>query len=80
MARILVIEDESNVVQILDYNLRQAGHDVLAAELGREGLRLAREERPDLVLLDRCSPTLPERKSAARSRTMRQRAQLQSSC
>jgi two-component system phosphate regulon response regulator PhoB len=58
MARILVIEDESDVVQILDYNLRQAGHDVLAAELGREGLRLAREERPDLVLLDLMLPDL----------------------
>jgi len=58
MTRILVIEDESDVVQVLDYNLRQAGYDVLAAERGREGLRLAREQQPDLVLLDLMLPDL----------------------
>ncbi len=58
MARILVIEDETNVVQVLDYNLRQAGYDVLAAARGQEGLRLAREQRPDLVLLDLMLPDL----------------------
>jgi two-component system, OmpR family, phosphate regulon response regulator PhoB len=56
MAKILVIEDEADIRQVLDYNLRTAGHDVIAVERGREGLELAREQRPDLVLLDLMLP------------------------
>jgi len=52
MARILVIEDEQGLQKVLDYNLRQAGHDVIVSGSGAEGLTLARESRPDLVLLD----------------------------
>ena len=37
MARILVIEDESDIRQVLDYNLRLAGHEVLAAARARKG-------------------------------------------
>jgi len=59
MARILVIEDERDLQQVLAYNLRQAGHDVATASGGQEGLRLAREEPPDLVLLDLMLPDLP---------------------
>jgi two-component system phosphate regulon response regulator PhoB len=59
MARILVIEDESDIRQVLDYNLRTAGHDVLAVGKGQEGLRLVRQERPDLVLLDLMLPDIP---------------------
>jgi two-component system phosphate regulon response regulator PhoB len=59
MARILVIEDERDLQQVLAYNLRQAGHDVTTASGGQEGLRLAREEPPDLVLLDLMLPDLP---------------------
>ncbi len=59
MARILVIEDEKDLQQVLDYNLRQAGHVVTSALRGQEGLRLAREQRPDLVLLDLMLPDLP---------------------
>lgn len=56
MARILVIEDESDIRQVLDYNLRTAGHEVIPAEQGKVGLALAREQRPDLVLLDLMLP------------------------
>jgi two-component system phosphate regulon response regulator PhoB len=59
MARILVIEDEPDIRQVLDYNLRLAGHDVVSAPRGHEGLRLVREQRPDLVLLDLMLPDLP---------------------
>jgi two-component system phosphate regulon response regulator PhoB len=56
MAKILVIEDEADIRQVLDYNLRTAGHDVIVVERGREGLLAAREQRPDLVLLDLMLP------------------------
>ncbi|HMJ13271.1 MAG TPA: response regulator transcription factor [Polyangiaceae bacterium] len=59
MAKILVVEDEPDLVQVLDYNLRQAGHEVFTARRGEEGLRLAREQRPDLVLLDLMLPDIP---------------------
>lgn len=56
MARILVIEDEQGLQKVLDYNLRQAGHEVIFSLSGGEGLKLARELLPDLVLLDRVLP------------------------
>jgi two-component system phosphate regulon response regulator PhoB len=59
MARILVIEDEPDLQKVLAFNLKQAGHQVTSALKGREGLDLARAERPDLVLLDLMLPDLP---------------------
>ena len=59
MAKVLVIEDERDLVQVLTYNLKQAGHEALAAERGADGLRLAREHQPELVLLDLMLPDIP---------------------
>jgi two-component system phosphate regulon response regulator PhoB len=59
MPRILVIEDEPGLQQVLDYNLRREGHEVLLAPSGAEGLRIARDARPDLVLLDWMLPDRP---------------------
>ena len=56
MARILVVEDEPDIRQVLLYNLGQAGHEAIPAERGADGLALARERRPDLVLLDLMLP------------------------
>ncbi|MFO0567595.1 MAG: winged helix-turn-helix domain-containing protein [Polyangiaceae bacterium] len=58
MSKVLVIEDERDLGQVLSYNLRQAGHEPLCAERGLEGLRLARDEQPDLVLLDLMLPDI----------------------
>ena len=59
MARILVIEDEADIRQVLDYNLKSAGHEVVEASRGVDGLRLIREREPDLVLLDLMLPDMP---------------------
>jgi two-component system phosphate regulon response regulator PhoB len=59
MTRILVVEDEPDLQRVLDYNLRQAGHEVTVTRLGLEGVKLAREQRPDLVLLDLMLPDVP---------------------
>ena len=56
MAKILIVEDEPDLQQVLEYNLKQAGHDVFATKLGQEGMRFARDHRPDLVLLDLMLP------------------------
>jgi two-component system phosphate regulon response regulator PhoB len=58
MGRILVIEDEADLQQLLDYNLKQAGHEVIAALRAEDGLRLASEHVPDLVVLDLMLPDL----------------------
>ena len=52
MARILVAEDEGSLNRLICKNLHLVGHTVFAAMDGREALRLAEEQKPDLVLLD----------------------------
>jgi two-component system phosphate regulon response regulator PhoB len=59
MARVLVIEDEADLREVLDWNLSQAGHRVHVASTAAEGLRLAREHAPELVLLDLMLPDQP---------------------
>jgi two-component system alkaline phosphatase synthesis response regulator PhoP len=54
--RILVVDDEPSVINLLAYNLRKALYDVRVAADGREALRLARESQPDLILLDLMIP------------------------
>jgi two-component system, OmpR family, phosphate regulon response regulator PhoB len=58
MARILVVEDEEDIRQILAYNLGQAGHEVLTADRGATALDLLRKEPPELVLLDLMLPDI----------------------
>lgn len=52
MAKILVVDDEKSIVDILSFNLKREGYDTVCAFDGREGLRLARTESPDVILLD----------------------------
>jgi two-component system, OmpR family, response regulator VicR len=55
-ARILVVDDEKAVTDLLVYNLRKAGYEALVAADGRETLRLANANTPDLILLDLMLP------------------------
>lgn len=50
--RVLLIEDDLNLVELVRYNLEREGFDVLHAPDGDEGIMVAREELPDLILLD----------------------------
>lgn len=50
--RILLIEDDLSLVELVRYNLEREGFEVLHARDGEEGLTVAREELPDLILLD----------------------------
>jgi DNA-binding response OmpR family regulator len=54
--RILVVDDESAVTDLLAYNLRKAHYEVLVAADGRQALELEREASPDLILLDLMLP------------------------
>ncbi len=57
-ALILIVEDEKNIVDILNFNLRREGYDTLEAFDGETGLQLALEKNPDLILLDLMLPRL----------------------
>jgi two-component system phosphate regulon response regulator PhoB len=56
MSVILIVEDEADLQQVLAYNLRQAGHDVLTASSGETALALVRQRPPDLIVLDLMLP------------------------
>ena len=58
MASILVIEDEPDLLQVIVYNLTQAGHKVTGVSRGSEGLEWARKEQPELILLDLMLPDI----------------------
>ena len=52
MAKILVIDDEQDLLDLVGYHLRKSGFTVISARNAADGLDLASRERPDLVLLD----------------------------
>lgn len=52
MTKILIVEDEDTIRKFERVNLEMEGYQVLEASSGEEGLEIAREERPDIVLLD----------------------------
>ena len=58
MAKVLVVEDDRNLLDTLKYNLRREGYNVVAAPDGAEAIQIARRERPDLIVLDIMLPKL----------------------
>lgn len=54
--RILVIDDEIHILELLSYNLKKEGYDVITAETGEEGLEYLRKEKTDLLILDLMLP------------------------
>ena len=57
-SRVLIVEDDPDTVRLVSLYLSRDGHKVLTAGDGVEGLRLAREAKPDLVVLDLMLPDL----------------------
>ena len=55
---ILLVEDEETLARALEYTLTEEGYSVLTAADGAQGLALAREARPDLLLLDVMLPKM----------------------
>ena len=55
---ILIVDDEPDVVDLLEFNLRGAGFEVATAETGSQALKKARESIPDLILLDLMLPEI----------------------
>ena len=55
---ILVVDDETDLLDLIEYNLHKEGFNVLKAENGEEGIKVAKEHRPDLILLDIMMPKM----------------------
>ena len=55
---VLVVEDEEHIRRVLEYNLKLDGFEVYLAEDGATGLKLARENSPDVILLDWLMPVM----------------------
>jgi len=50
--KVLIVDDEPNIVVSLDFLMRQSGFEVLIARTGEEAIDIVRSQRPDLALLD----------------------------
>ncbi|MDR2650499.1 MAG: response regulator transcription factor [Clostridiales bacterium] len=57
-SKILVVDDEKSIVDIISYNLKKEGYEVITAYDGQQGLKIAMAEAPDLILLDIMMPKL----------------------
>ena len=57
-ARLLVVEDEPNILELLAASLRYAGFDVVTAAAGSEAVQAAQRHRPDLIVLDVMLPDM----------------------
>jgi two-component system phosphate regulon response regulator PhoB len=56
--RVLVVEDDSDILQLVVYNVRSAGFEALTSQEGYEALTLAKQQLPDLIILDLMLPGL----------------------
>lgn len=56
--KILVVDDEKDLVEMVKKRLKTKGYDVVEAYDGQEGLKKAKEEKPDLIILDILMPNM----------------------
>src|SRR3990170_1274474 len=57
-AKILIVDDEQDILTLLEYNLEKAGFQVVSAEDGPEAIELAKRGKPDLIILDIMLPSM----------------------
>ncbi|MEN9609597.1 MAG: hypothetical protein RLZZ628_411 [Bacteroidota bacterium] len=58
MIKILLVDDEKDILDFLSYNLKKHGYEVLTASNGNAALKVAERERPDIILLDIMMPIM----------------------
>jgi len=63
---VLVVDDDEDVAETIERTLRRAGHTVAVAHRGADALQMARQSRPDLVVLDIMMPGMTAFKPAVR--------------
>src|SRR6185295_17704954 len=69
MERVLIVDDDPDIVRLVSYNLSHAGYEVQTATTGRKALELVQKQPPDLIVLDLM---LPELDGMEVCRTLRQ--------
>lgn len=70
MQKILIVDDESDILEFLTYNLKKEGYEVHTASNGREGLELAQKLIPQLIVLDIMMPEMDGVEVCRRIRTI----------
>jgi two-component system, OmpR family, alkaline phosphatase synthesis response regulator PhoP len=68
MNKILLIDDEPDILEFLSYNLKKENYLVFTAENGRSGIEIAKEEKPDLIILDVMMPGMDGMETCAEIR------------
>lgn len=56
--KVLIVDDEKNIVDIVEFNLKKEGYEIITAFDGEEGLKAAMEHDPDIILLDIMMPKM----------------------
>ena len=56
--KILIVDDEPDIIEILKFNLENEGYNVFSAENGKEALKLADPQLPNLIILDLMMPIM----------------------
>jgi DNA-binding response OmpR family regulator len=74
--RILVVDDEKDLLDLITYNLQRNGYDVVTSQNGSEALEVAVREQPDLILLDLMLPGLDGTEVARRLKSDSRTAQI----
>ena len=52
MSKILIVDDDKNLLEVIKYNLEKDGYSIVLAEDGTQAIEIARKEKPDLIILD----------------------------
>jgi len=69
--KVLIVDDEADILELLEYNLKKEGYQVVKAHDGEEALRKARVEKPDMILLDIMMPKLDGIEACRKIREMK---------
>lgn len=54
--KVLIVDDEPNILELLEYNLKKEGYDVIRADTGESAIAILADVKPDIVLLDQMLP------------------------
>ncbi|WP_118196699.1 response regulator transcription factor [Albibacterium indicum] len=68
--KILIVDDEPDIRELIEYNLRKEGYQVMTAVNGKEAVRIAKENIPDLIILDIMMPEMDGIEACRIMRTM----------
>ena len=70
--KVLLIDDEQDILELIKYNLDKEGYQVETAENGRDGIEIAKKFRPDLILLDVMMPAMDGIETCAEIRKIKE--------